>query len=154
MEYGGSPLNRRMHRSNEQGNYRRTTDAFELATAVLFQSPQQNFALAPNNLEDAPAAAIDFMKSVPTMWTDTRFIEGYPGRYVLLERDARDGGTYTAGINAEKTARTVTLKLQSGSYTLLSDGKDGSLRSETLSVKRPRTLKVTMRPNGGFVLAR
>lgn len=154
MEYGGSPLNKRMHRSNAKGNYRRTTDAFELATAVLFQNSQQNFALAPNNLEDAPAAAIDFMKEVPTMWDDTRYVEGYPGKYVILERDAQNGNSYTAGINAEKAARTVTLDLQPGTYTLLSDDKEGQLKSETLTVKKSRRLKVTMQPNGGFILSK
>lgn len=154
MEYGGTPLNHRMHRSNQQGNYRRSTDAFELATAILFQSPQQNFALAPNNLEDAPAAAIEFMKKVPTMWDDTRYVEGYPGRYVVLERDAQGGGTYMAGINAEKEAKTVQLELQPGTYSLLSDAKDGALISETITVRKARRLKVTMQPNGGFVLTR
>lgn len=154
MEYGGTPLNKRMHRSNAKGNYRRTTDAFELATAVLFQNSQQNFALAPNNLEDAPAAAIDFMKEVPTMWDDTRYVEGYPGKYVILERDAQNGNSYTAGINAEKAARTVTLDLQPGTYTLLSDDKEGQLKSETLTVKKSRRLKVTMQPNGGFILSK
>lgn len=154
MEYGGTPLNKRMHRSNAKGNYRRTTDAFELATAVLFQNSQQNFALAPNNLEDAPAAAIDFMKEVPTMWDDTRYVEGYPGKYVILERDAQNGNSYTAGINAENAARTVTLDLQPGTYTLLSDDKEGQLKSETLTVKKSRRLKVTMQPNGGFILSK
>ena len=65
MEFGGSTLNRYYNRENskdKRGNTRRTSDVFELATAVLFQSSVQNFALAPNNLIDAPAWAIEFMK--------------------------------------------------------------------------------------------
>lgn len=66
MEFGGTVLNKRLNRGNDGGTVRRTGDAFELATAVLFQNPVQNFALAPNNLTDAQADAISFMKEVPT----------------------------------------------------------------------------------------
>lgn len=54
MEFGGVFLNKRLNRGNDGGTTRRTTDIFQLATAVLFQNPIQNFALAPNNLADAP----------------------------------------------------------------------------------------------------
>ena len=54
MEFGGSILNKRYNRTNDGGSIRKTTDAFQLATAVLFQNPIQNFAITPNNLTDAP----------------------------------------------------------------------------------------------------
>ena len=107
MEYGGSFLNERMHRLNGQpgpggrvfGNVRRTTDAFSLATAVLFQNPIQNFAIAPNNLTDQPAVALNFLSEVPTTWDETRLIGGRPGESVVLAR--RHGDTwYVAAANA------------------------------------------------------
>lgn len=98
MEFGGVFLNKRLNRSNDGGTIRRTTDIFQLATAVLFQNPIQNFALAPNNLTDAPQICLDFMKQVPTTWDETRFIDGYPGRYIVLAR--RHGNTwYIAAAN-------------------------------------------------------
>ena len=81
MEFGGTFLNKRLNRNNDGGSIRKTTDVFQLATAVLFQNPIQNFALAPNNLTDAPQVCLDFMKQVPTTWDETRFIDGYPGKY-------------------------------------------------------------------------
>ena len=85
MDFGGSALNKYYNAKNEpHGSRRVTSDVYALATAVLFQSPVQHFALAPNNLTDAPAWAIDFMKQVPTTWDDVRFIDGYPGKYVIL----------------------------------------------------------------------
>ena len=84
MEFGGVFLNKRLNRSNDGGTIRRTTDIFQLATAVLFQNPIQNFALAPNNLTDAPQICLDFMKQVPTTWDETRFIDGYPGDILFL----------------------------------------------------------------------
>lgn len=76
MEYSGTILNCHMHRDNQSGNRRRTSDAFQLATAVIFQNPVQIFALTPDNLNESPAVAIDFMKHVPTTWDDNRFIDG------------------------------------------------------------------------------
>lgn len=97
MEYGGTFLNERMHRDNKGGHARGTTVDFELATAILFQNPVQNFALAPNNLKDAPQYAIDFMTAVPTTWDETRFIDGYPGIFAFVAR--RSGKTwYVAGV--------------------------------------------------------
>ena len=71
MEFGGTLLNKRLNRGNDGGSVRKTTDVFQIATAVLFQNPVQNFAIAPNNLTDAPEAVIGFMKDVPTTWDET-----------------------------------------------------------------------------------
>ncbi|MFB3387679.1 glycoside hydrolase family 97 catalytic domain-containing protein [Flavobacterium sp. LAR06] len=112
MDFGGSTLNEFYNSDNipNKGSKRRTSDVFALATAVLFQSGVQHFALAPNNLTDAPAWAIDFMKEVPTIWDEVRFLDGYPGKYVVF---ARRKGTkwYIAGINAQKEMQKIKLKL-------------------------------------------
>ena len=99
MEFGGCFMNERLSKDNTRGTARRTTDVFQIATCVLFQNPIQNFALAPNNLEDAPEACLDFLRSVPTTWDETRYIDGLPGEHVALAR--RSGKTwYIAAINA------------------------------------------------------
>ena len=136
MEFGGVFLNKRLNRANGApgpggrvfGTQRRTTDAAELAVAVLYQNPIQNFALTPNNLTDAPALAIDFMKEVPTTWDETRLIDGYPGRYIVLAR--RQGATwYVAAINAEDEPVKLDVKAVEarlgGTARVLSTGKDG-----------------------------
>ena len=109
MEFGGTFLNKVLERNNGKpdskgrvrGTRRITTDAFELATAVLFQNPIQNFALAPNNLEDAPGLALDFMREVPTTWDETRYIDGEPGQNAAIAR--RHGDTwYIGAVNASE----------------------------------------------------
>lgn len=151
MEFGGTLLNHRLNRNNDGGNIRRTTDAFELATAVLFQSPQQNFALAPNNLKDAPAAAIEFMKTVPTRWDNIEFIDGYPGKYVILSR-TNANTDYIAGINAQKEPMKVSIDIPEGDVVMLSDGKNGELIRSMPKIKSGKKLTVTMQPDGGFVV--
>ena len=154
MEFGGTFLNKRLNRGNDGGTIRRTTDVFQLATSILFQNPIQNFALAPNNLTDAPKVCIDFMKQVPTTWDETRFIDGYPGKYIVLAR--RHGMTwYVAAINAMKETLEVDLSMLAGkTASLYYDGnKQEPLLKEQL-VKADGKLKLTVQSQGGAVLVK
>lgn len=100
MEFGGCVLNDRLHRSNRFGTTRRTSVNFELATEIVFQNPIQFIAITPNNLTDAPAEALEFLKTVPTTWDETVFIDGYPGKSITLKRRHGDKW-YTAHLDAE-----------------------------------------------------
>ena len=154
MEFGGVFLNKCLNRSNDGGTIRRTTDIFQLATAVLFQNPIQNFALAPNNLTDAPQICLDFMKQVPTTWDETRFIDGYPGRYIVLAR--RHGNTwYIAAVNA--TAEPLKLKLDlpvlaGQEVSLYSDDKKMKPQLKLQKIKTDGSLQLTVQPQGGAVI--
>lgn len=155
MEFGGTFLNKRYSRTNDGGTTRRTSDVFQLATAVLFQNPIQNFALAPNNLTDAPEVALDFMKQIPTTWDETVFIDGYPGKYAVLAR--RHGNRwYIAGINAQKEPLKLSLNLpmlNNGDVVVTyTDGKQGEPQRKELSVKTATSVPVTIQPNGGIIL--
>lgn len=157
MDFGGSALNKFYNSENipNKGSKRITSDVFALATAVLFQSGVQHFALAPNNLTDAPDWAINFMKEVPTTWDEVRFLEGYPGKYVVL---ARRKGTewYIAGVNAQK--ETLKLKIQlpmfvsgsSLSYYHDDEKLDGKL--ETIKLKKNQEAEIIIPANGGVLL--
>lgn len=110
MEFGGTFLQHRLNRNPEKGNTRRTGDIFQLATAILFQSAIQNFALTPASLTEAPQFEIDFMKAVPTTWDETVLVDGYPGRYVVLARRSGDRW-YVAAINADSETKKIKLNL-------------------------------------------
>ena len=157
MEFGGVFLNKRLNRGNDGGTTRRTTDIFQLATAVLFQNPIQNFALTPNNLADAPALCIDFMKQVPTTWDETCFIDGYPGRYVVLAR--RHGNIwYIAAANA--TAEPLKLKLSlpmlpaGEAVFVYLDDKKLQPQCKEQKIKSDGTLQLTLQPQGGAVIVK
>ena len=150
MDFGGSALNKYYNVSNERGSRRITSDIYALATAVLFQSPVQHFALAPNNLTDAPEYAIDFMKEVPTRWDEVRYIDGHPGKYVILAR--RSGNKwYIAGVNAMNQPLKQTLSLPmlepKSQVTLYMNGE-----KKMVKLSRKQTIDVEIPTNGGLVV--
>lgn len=158
MDFGGSALNEFYNSDNipNKGSKRITSDVFALATAVLFQSGVQHFALAPNNLTDAPVWAVNFMKEVPTTWDEVRFLEGYPGKYVILAR--RKGTKWLiAGINAQKETLKIKLKLPmivSGTaLQYYSDDEQLNEKKETLKVKKNQEAEIKIPCNGGILLS-
>ncbi len=154
MEFGPVLLNKRYNKKNDGGRTRKTSETFQLATAVLFQSPVQNFGITPNNLTDMPAHVIDFMKNVPTTWDDTVFIDGYPGKYCVVARRHNDTW-YIAAINAEKTEKTITIQLPmltSNQILLYSDGNDRSPQKKQISLGKDRQLKITILADGGNII--
>jgi alpha-glucosidase len=131
---------------------RKTTPAFELALSVLFLSGIQHYAQNPEAIDKVPASVIQMLQTLPNNWDDVKFIEGYPGKYVVLAR--RSGNKwYIAGINGENEARKIVVDLKpfkKGSAQLLGDvDEEGLFRISPLSVNNKMAL--TMKPNGGFV---
>ena len=158
MDFGGSALNKYYNADNApRGSRRVTSDVYALATAVLFQSPVQHFALAPNNLTDAPSWAIDFMKEVPTTWDEVRFIDGYPGKYVILARRHGDKW-YIAGVNAQK--ETLKLKVNLPMFSngekvrLFSDDKALQGDVKQIEIGKKQELQLAIPCNGGVLITR
>ena len=158
MDFGGSALNKYYNADNApRGSRRVTSDVYALATAVLFQSPVQHFALAPNNLTDAPSWAIDFMKEVPTTWDEVRFIDGYPGKYVILARRHGDKW-YIAGVNAQK--ETLQLKVNLPMFSngekvrLFSDDKVLQGGVKQIGIGKKQELQLSIPCNGGILIVK
>ena len=155
MDFGGSTLNKFYNADNQHGTVRRTSDVYALATAVLFQSSVQHFAMAPNNLTDAPAWAVDFMKAVPTTWDEVKFIDGYPGKYVILARRCGDKW-FVVGINADKQPlkTTITLPMFQKDTQLTVYSDDAQLQGAVKQVKqnKKQQLTVVIPTNGGLVI--
>lgn len=158
MDFGGSALNKYYNADNApRGSRRVTSDVYALATAVLFQSPVQHFALAPNNLTDAPSWAIDFMKEVPTTWDEVRFIDGYPGKYVILARRHGDKW-YIAGVNAQK--ETLKLKVNLPMFSngekvrLFSDDKALQGGVKQIEIGKKQELQLAIPCNGGVLITK
>jgi hypothetical protein len=136
---------------------RRTTSAFELALSVLFTSGIQHYAEIPEGMAKAPDYVIDYLRGVPSVWDDIRFLAGEPGKYVALARRA-GRRWYVAGVNAEAAKRTLSLDLGGlqprVAGELIADGGHGNLsfHRERISVPPGTSWKVEVQPRDGFVL--
>ena len=154
MEYGGTFLNKRLNRGNDGGTIRRTSDAFQLALAVIYQNPAQHFALAPNNLEDADPICLGFLREVPTLWDDTLLIDGYPGKYSVVAR--RNGDKwYVAGINSEPSPKKLSLNLDAigeGDAVMIYDGPDGQVKKKPVKIKKGKEFKLIIPTNSGIII--
>jgi alpha-glucosidase len=136
---------------------RRTTSAFELALTVLFTSGIQHYAEIPEGMRKAPQYVRDFLKGVPSVWDETKFLEGYPGKFAVFARRG-EGRWYVVGINGESKVRKLTLDLgelqvgRTGSLIADGDGENLSFREETIQLSAGRKLELTVPSRGGFVL--
>ncbi len=133
---------------------RKTSNAFELALSVIFYSGIQHYAEIPSGMYKQPQYIIDFMKNVPVCWEETKFIDGYPGNYVVLARKGNNKW-YIAGINALKNDISLQIDLLSLPIStkgiLITDGdNDRSFSKNAITITK-NVLNITIKPNGGFV---
>ncbi|GAA3310895.1 glycoside hydrolase family 97 protein [Streptomyces cinereospinus] len=130
---------------------RDTTDAHELATAVVFESGWQHYADNPESYQSRPEA-LRILDQLPTAWDETRLLAGAPGQETYMARRA-GGRWYVGGISSvdAKTFQSPLGFLGDGRW-LLETVRDGSgpLVRETRVVSRTDTLSVPMQRNGGF----
>ena len=155
MDWGGIIMNKWMSTDNKSRHTRKTTDIFELATGITMQTSVQCVAMQPNNLQELPQFEMDYLRQLPTTWQETRFIDGYPGRYVVMARKATSGKWYIAGLNAQKTPLTLTLNLNdygNDLSKLLIDDKKIQPTQQQLKKDKKGNVKVTIQPNGGLVI--
>ena len=155
MDWGGIIMNKWMSTDNKSRHTRKTTDIFELATGITMQTSVQCVAMQPNNLGELPEFELDFLRQLPTTWEETRYIDGYPGKYVVMARKATNGNWYIAGLNAQKEPVNLTLDLNGFGDKLskvLTDDKKLQPQQTALKKDKKGQLKVTIQPNGGLVI--
>ena len=155
MDWGGIIMNKYMSTDNKSRHRRHTTDIFELASGIIMQTSVQCVAMQPNNLQELPQFEMDFLRQLPTTWEETRFIDGYPGKYVVLARKATNGQWYIAGLNAQSTPLTLSIDLFGFGDKLskvLIDNKKGQPQKTALKRDKSGKTKITLQPHGGAVI--
>jgi hypothetical protein len=134
-----------------------TSYAHELALSVLFESGLQHFADRPEGYYSLPDAAKTFLMEVPNAWDDTKLLDGYPGREVIMAR-RKGEAWYIGGINADtRREKTKTVRfdfLPAGvkyKLVLISDGEhDKAFSTEYRVVDNSASVNVKMLRRGGF----
>ena len=128
-----------------------TSKAHELALTVLFESGLQHLADKPESYLAQPQAVQDFFTELPTVWDETRFVSGCPGKSAVLAR--RFGHSwYVAGINGLDEAQTFSLDLSfikpADKIQYFADAPDGSWVITNID---SFPTQLTCQPRGGFV---
>ena len=156
MDFAPVFLNQRLSKDQNSGTIRKTTDAFELATAIVYLSPIQHFGLTPNNMEEQPEYVIDYLRKVPTVWDQTLYIGGAPEDYAAIARQKRNEW-YVALVNGTDERRKIKLSLPmlaGQTVQVIQDKKEGSLESELvqLKVNKKGNLNLQINGQGGAVI--
>jgi alpha-glucosidase len=133
------------------------TRSAELALFVAYESPLCCVCDHPSHYHQQPGA--DFLKLVPTVWDDTRVLDGAVGEHLVIAR--RSGKQWFLGALTDRHARTMTVKLDfldPGRWRLRlwKDAPDCSIHADHLltedRVVRPTdTLHLSLAPAGGAV---
>ena len=133
-----------------------TSYGHELALSVVFESGFQHLADRPSGYYDLPDAARTFLKEVPNAWDNTKLLDGYPGRDIIIARQKGDSW-YIGGLNSERFDKTKILKfdfLPDGiiyKLTLISDGKhDKEFVTQYIAVDKSSSVNVKLLRRGGF----
>jgi len=136
---------------------RKTTTAFEMATAVIFLSGIQHFVEGPDGMAKMPEAVKNYMQNIPVAWDEVKFIDGYPGKFYAVARRAGKKW-YVAGINADSLQQHINIDklpfiapFKTGTlFSSNAANNEVEISKQTIYAKQNKT--VVIKPNDGFVI--
>ncbi|MCX6998118.1 MAG: glycoside hydrolase family 97 N-terminal domain-containing protein [Kiritimatiellaeota bacterium] len=130
------------------------TDAYQLATSVVFESGLLIFAGQHQVYRAHPAK--EFLSKVPAAWDETKFIAGYPGSHTVIAR--RKGREWFVGCLTAQ-AREIQLPLDflerrtPYAATIFQDEPSGQKAAQRArAVTASDTLALQTADRGGFVV--
>jgi hypothetical protein len=135
---------------------RKTSVAFEMATAVIFLSGIQHFVEGPEGMAKMPDAVKNYMQNIPAVWDEVKFIDGYPGKFYAVARRAGKKW-YVAGINGDSVTQSISIDklpfippFKTGTLFSSNEKNEINISKETVYAKQNKT--IAMQPNDGFVI--
>ncbi|MBN2290941.1 MAG: glycoside hydrolase family 97 catalytic domain-containing protein, partial [Pirellulales bacterium] len=134
-----------------------TTNAYELALAVVFETGLIHFADSAETYRALPEAPKQLLRDVPAAWDDIRLIGGEPGKFIVIARRKGDQW-FVAGINGENSARKIAFApdfLENKPYRsiLIGDGAtQDTFSTYNGKAVKDKTIELEMKPYGGFVM--
>jgi alpha-glucosidase len=133
------------------------TRCHQLAMFVVYDSPFQVFSGNPSTGLQEPEF-MELLGSIPTIWDETRILEGKVGEYLVTLRK-KDTDWYIGSLT-NWTGRSLTIKLDfldEGDYELTAaeDGVNAGkyaadYRMVKKRLKKGDTLEIKLAPGGGF----
>jgi alpha-glucosidase len=134
------------------------TRCHQLGMYVVFESPLQMFSDNPSNYYREPES-MEFLEAVPSVWDDTKVLDGKVGDYILIAR--RSGDTWFVGAMTDWSPREMELDLsflEEGNYNLeiWKDGVNAAKHAadfarDEMSISSNSKVNIEMAPGGGWV---
>jgi len=134
-----------------------TTPSHQLALAVIYYSPLQYVYWYDKPSESQDEPELEFFDNVPTVWDDTKVIDGKPGEFITVAR--RSGNDWFVGTITNTDARKLSISLDflepGKTYTanIYEDNSKVKTRTKVgirrIQVTNNTVLDATLQPSGG-----
>ncbi len=132
------------------------TRCHQLAMFVVYNSPITTVCDDPDNYYGQKG--LDFLKEVPVVWDDIKFLGGFPGEFVAIAK--KSGKKWYIGILNNSEDKEIDIDLSfvgHGKFTMesWSDAADSDVNAEDIStsvetLNSPSSKKIRMARGGGF----
>lgn len=136
------------------------TRCHQLALYVIFDSPLNMLCDSPSNYRREQDCT-DLISSIPTVWDETRFLDGKIGEYIVTAR--RKGNTWYIGGITDWNSRKLNIDLsfidniENMDIVSYIDGHNAhriarDYKKTTVALEKDALYNVSLAPGGGFLL--
>lgn len=165
MDYTPGILETQLNTWSKNKNYVHTTLVGQLALYLVMWGPIQMAADLPENYAKY-MDAFQFIKDVAADWSDSKYIEAEPARYITVARKAKGTDNWFVAGKCNEDGHNSTVKfdfLDKGrkyKATIYADAKNASFDKNPKAyvitkrkIKKGDVLKFTQAPGGGFAVS-
>lgn len=165
MDYTPGILETQLETWSNNKNYIHTTLVGQLALYLTMYSPLQMAADLPENYAKYNDA-FQFIRDVPCDWSDSKYLEAEPARYITVARKDKKSDNWFIGGKCNEDGHKSVIKLdfldKGSKYeaTIYADAKDADYeknpKAYTITkktVKAGDVLKLNMARGGGFAVS-
>ncbi|MDD6436483.1 MAG: glycoside hydrolase family 97 protein [Prevotella sp.] len=165
MDYTPGILETQLKTWSSNQSYVRTTLVGQLALYLVMWGPLQMAADLPENYAKYNDA-FQFIRDVAADWSDSRYLEAEPARYITVARKAKGTDDWFVGGKCNEDGHKSIVKLdfldkgRKYTATIYADAKDASYdknpKAYTITkrtVKKGDVLKLTEARGGGFAIS-
>lgn len=134
------------------------TRAHQLTMYVVYESPLVMVSDYPEAYENQPG--VEFIEKVPTVWDETKVLDGRPGEFIMIARQR--GASWFVGAMTNWDARDLEIPMSflgpGGSEArIFADGRNAdkiatSLVISTIRIKAGDKLPIHLAPGGGAAI--
>lgn len=141
------------------GSMGQGTRAHQMAMYVVFESPLQMLSDSPSRYREQQECT-NFIAPIPTVWKQTKALDGKIGEYIIMARETYSGEWYVGALT-DWNERDLIIDfsfLESGKYKIevFSDGANSNryaadYKHSTFNIDSQEKLKIKLASGGGWI---